>query len=157
MLLFFSALFRIIILSLSFIVATLAAAIFIAFILFLEGDASWLFRDALAAGGTVAFAGVTWFNITSWAFAPAALILLALEFGRLSSLMINLLAGGACAVIVMIMFNPSIQFENGLAYDPQQLWMVAIAAGFIAGFTHWLLAGHRAGRWMGPADAPQLD
>lgn len=152
--LFFSLLIRIIVLSLSFIIATLVVGIFLAFILFLGGDPTWLAEDSLAAGGAIGYALVAWIFIAGLSFAPAALIMLALEFTRASSLVANLLAGGACALVAMIMFEPSTGFESDGDWNAQRFWLVAIAAGFIAGFTHWLIAGRRAGRWMETTNSP---
>lgn len=145
---FFTLLFRVLAVALSFAVSTLAAAVFLTFALFLDGDVSWLSEDIVAAGGAITFTGVAWLQIASQSFAPAMAILLGLELGRYKSLTINVLAGGACAVIIMVMTNPSASPDQGLPYDSDKIWMAAIAAGFVAGFVHWILAGHRAGRWM---------
>lgn len=162
MIMFFSLLIRVIWLSISFLLSTFAAATFITFILFLDGDVSWLTQDIFAAGGAIAFATVVWLQITSQSFVPTLLIFAGLEAGRYVGLVTNLLAGGACALIVMMMGAPleiSVSDTETMGtYDPEKLWLVALSAGFIAGFTHWLLAGHRAGRWLGnPAkiNAPQ--
>ena len=57
------ALIRTLALALSFILSTLAAAAFISFALFLDGDPEWLGDDPQVAVSTAAFAIAVWFEI----------------------------------------------------------------------------------------------
>ena len=74
------------------------------------------------------------------------LVLIA-EFVRASSLLFNLIAGGGLALVYMVL-TP---YAFDLPYREEQIWIAALAAGFFGGLVHWILAGYRAGRWLGPA------
>ncbi|MEP0943927.1 MAG: hypothetical protein ABJH20_19670 [Rhizobiaceae bacterium] len=141
------ALIRTIALALSFILSSLAAAVFVSFALFLGGDTEWLRHDPQVAVGTIGFALAVWFEIARALFVPFILFVLVAEPARLSGLIANLLIGGSFALVYMVMTGPAID----MPYTHQEVWIAALAAGFVGGLAHWLLAGHRAGRWMGPA------
>lgn len=152
---------RFVALALSFILSSFAAALFITFVLFLGSDFGWLEEDILSAIGAIAFATSSWLIIASMALAPSLLAFLVLEFGRFSSLTINLLAGGGVGFAVMVLsFHPGIEntaspangdnrLQTDLPYSDGEIWAAVLSAGFIAGLSHWILAGHRSGRWLG--------
>ena len=144
---FILALIRLIALALSYMLSTLAAAAFVTFALFLDAEAQWLREDPAVAVGAVGFTLAVWFEVASAVFAPFLLLVLIAELARLTSLTFNTLAGGLLACVYMVL-TP---YGFDLPYTVQQIWLVALAAGFVGGFTHWALAGHRAGRWMGHA------
>ena len=144
------ALIRTFALALSFILSTFAASAFVSFALFLGGDAEWLRNDPEVAVGTVGFALAVWFEIASVLFVPFILFVLIAEPARLNGLVTNLLAGGGFALVYMVMNDRAVD----MPYAPQELWLAAMGAGFVGGLAHWLLAGYRAGRWMGPAKKP---
>ena len=128
-------------------------AAFLTFVLFLGSEAGWL-QDPLVAGGAIVYIFVTWLITAQLALTPALVIILALEFARVSSFLINVLAGGLCALVV-VMLSPlqdtvskAADFQNG------QFELAIISAGFIGGLTHWILAGRKAGWWM--RTAPQM-
>ena len=143
---FVLALIRLMALALSYLLSTLAAAAFITFALFLGGDAQWLQNDPEVVFGSIGFTLAVWFEISRVLFVPFVLFVLIAEPARLSGLVINLAAGGFFAVIYMIM-TP---YTFDLPYSQQQIWTAALAAGFVGGFAHWILAGGSAGRWLGP-------
>ena len=66
---FILALIRIIALSLSFCLSTLAAALFITFVLFLGSDPTWLETDPAVAVGAFGFTIGVWFEIAHSLFA----------------------------------------------------------------------------------------
>ena len=140
------ALIRLMALALSYFLSTLAAAAFVTFSLFLGGDASWLSGDPEVAVGSIGFTVAVWFDIASFLFAPFLFLMLIAELARFSGLTINLLAGGLLAVIYMVMLPPALDQP----YVQQEIWLAALGAGFFGGLVHWILAGHRAGRWLGP-------
>lgn len=144
---FFLALMRITVLSISFLLSTLTAALFITFVLFLGSDVSWLRDDASVIVGSIGFATGAWFTIAQLVFAPFVLLILVFELSKKTSLLLNLLAGGACAVVALL-FYPDFQLVNQLPYANQEIWLASISSGFVGGFSHWLFAGHRAGRWL---------
>jgi hypothetical protein len=141
------ALIRTIALALSFILSTLAAATFVSFALFLGGDADWLRDDPQVAVGTAGFALAVWFEIARALFVPFIFFILIAEPARLAGLVSNMLVGGGFALVYMVMTGSAVD----LPYPQQEIWIAAVAAGFVGGLAHWLLAGHRAGRWIGPA------
>lgn len=145
---FILALIRILALILSFLLSTLAASLFVTFALFLGGDPEWLKDDPLVMIGSVGFSVTLWWTIASVLFLPLCGLTIVSEFARLSSLTANLLLGGLSAVIFMVMHQTL--YESDLPYDSAEIWLAALSAGFVGGFTHWMLAGHRAGRWLGP-------
>ncbi len=144
-------LIRIFALLLSFAFSTLAAAVFVTFSLFLGGDASWLEDDLGVMVGSTAFLTVTWFTISQITFIPAMVILVLTEFTRSASLTLNVLAGGLCALIVLVLYPMATGLEGEIPYGDREIWLTGLAAGFVGGFTHWILAGRNAGRWMGMA------
>lgn len=141
------ALIRAMALALSFILSTFAAAAFVSFALFLGGDAEWLRDNPEVAVGTVGFALAVWFEIASVLFVPFIFFVLIAEPARLNGFVTNLLIGGGFALVYMVMNDLAVD----MPYAPQEVWLAAIAAGFVGGLAHWLLAGYRAGRWLGPA------
>lgn len=143
---FVLALIRMMALALSFILSSLAAAAFVTFALFLGGETQWLHNDPEVVFGSVGFMFAVWVEISRMLFVPFLVFVLIAEPARLSSLVVNLIVGGLFAVIYMIM-TP---YTFDLPYSQQQVWTAALAAGFVGGFAHWILAGSRAGRWLGP-------
>ena len=88
-----------------------------------------------------------------------AILIAIAELMRWKGLVTNLIMGGACAgFLAMQNFN----FTNGLgeASQPPEnhgALLVALSAGFIAGFVYWLVAGHRAGDWLGSGKLQQRE
>lgn len=143
---------RCLVLCLSFAFSSLAAAAFLTFVLFLNADTGWLAEDPLVAGGTFVFATVTWLAAMQLTFIPAFVVFAVLEFGRLTSLTMNLMAGGFVALSLLVIPTGEMSIDMSLPYTIRETWTAIIASGFVAGFIHWLLAGHRSGRWLGPAE-----
>lgn len=143
---FVLATIRVLALILSFLLSTLAAAIFLVFALFLGGEPEWLRDDPAVVMGSVGFAFAAWTEICRALFLPFLLIAAVAEFSRLTSFLFNVLAGGGLALFYLVV-TP---YSFDLPYSQQEIWTAALAAGFVAGLTHWLLAGYRAGRWLGP-------
>lgn len=147
MLILTSLVLRIVVLSISFVLATMASAAFLTFALFLGGDLSWLRDDLSVVGGTLIFGAASWFTIANLVFFPALIAIVILEYGYFKSLLINATIGGLIAIYVLLMYTTVIQQE--LNYPVTELKVAIIAAGFVGGITHWMIAGHRAGRWRG--------
>lgn len=144
---FVLALIRLIALAFSFMLSTLAAAAFVTFALFLGAETEWLRNDPGVAFGSVGFTFAAWLEISHILFAPFLVYVVIAEPARLTGLITNTLIGGGFAVVYMVM-TP---YVFDLPYSQQEVWTAALAAGFIGGFIHWMLAGNRAGHWMGPA------
>ena len=80
-------------------------------------------------------------SILSAAVTPAVVYGLMTEGLSWRSLTIHVLGGGAIALyLLLITYNPTTQ-------PPQQDLIITLAAGFVAGFTYWLIAGRSAGNW----------
>ncbi|MEE9313859.1 MAG: hypothetical protein V3V02_04350 [Rhizobiaceae bacterium] len=150
---FFLALLRLISLTLSFALSTFAAAAFVTFVLFLGSDTGWLQKDPFVALGAIAFMMAMWLSMAQLSFYPSLAAFCTLEFGRMSSLFSNLLAGGFCAFAAMVLL-PEYYGGEALPYEARDIWLAMISAGFVGGLTHWILAGHRSGRWLGPQGLP---
>ena len=147
---FFLALIRCISLLLSFFLASLIAALFITLALFLGGDAYWLQDDPTVLIASLLFTIGIWFVILQNVFLPFAGLAIIAEFTRLSSMLSNIVLGGMCALYFLIIPNVSYEYSSQLPYDERSYWLAIIAAGFVGGISHWLIAGYRAGRWLGP-------
>jgi len=143
------ALIRFFSLALSFAFSTFAAAILVTFALFLGGDPAWLQDDLGVWFGATAFLGVAWFTIAQLSFTPALVLFLLLELGRISSLLLHVLAGGLCAAIILALYPYATGLEGNIVYPGRQIWLTGLSAGFVGGLTHWAITGHRSGRWMG--------
>lgn len=145
------AIIRILALFLSYFLSTFAAALFVTFTLFLGSDLGWLQDDPFVTLGSLGFVTTIWISLVNGTFFPFAGITVIAEFARLSSLIFNLLLGGFLAFVYLILYWTPQQNESG--YGDQEIWIAALAAGFVGGFVHWLIAGYRAGRWLGPPKA----
>ena len=110
---FILAVIRLLALSLSFVLSTLCAAVFITFALFLGGNGSWLHNDPAVAIGSVGFTVGVWVEICQALFAPFLLMMLIAELSRLGSLAINMLAGGLLAIIYMVLTPYSFDLPYG--------------------------------------------
>ena len=146
---FLLGIIRAISLALSYALSTLAAALFITFVLFLGSDLGWIEDDPVTALGSIGFATASWFAIAQMTFIPYLIIIPLLEFGRITGLTLNLITGGTIALITIVMSPLGVDQDIDLPYPSSEIWIAFISAGFVAGFIYWILSGHRAGRWLG--------
>jgi len=149
------ALFRMVVLMFSFFIATLAASAFLAFALFLGGDTYWL-HDGAVLAGTAVFTFTAWWVAMQTSFLPFAGLVVLFEFTRWRSFLTHTAAGGAVALWAVRLVDDMNQGEAVLPYADRDIWLAVMAAGFIGGATHWLVAGHRSGMWLGP-DKPHRE
>jgi len=151
-LLFARGVLRVVVLSLSLILSTLAAALMVTLTLFLGGDAGWLREDDLVLAGSLGFAFATWWVILISAVYPLLIAYLLTELARAHSMLLHLVAGALVAIAVVFANGGMVAvvsaFDN--AFSTSELWLSVLSAGFAGGFIHWLIAGHRAGNWIGP-------
>lgn len=148
---FVLALLRILAVCLAFTLSGFVAAGFLTFALFLGADLGWLQEDPIVTAGSAAFLLTSWFFIVVEVFWPAAGLIVVMEFARIRSMTLYVLAGGVCALVVLVLD----QSTGSLAYSDSEIWTAFLAAGFVGGLSYWLLAGHRAGKWLGPDPDPQ--
>lgn len=128
-----------------FICAMLVAGLFLAYG-FVQGVD--LQQNPVAAGTAFGTGLIGASVIGGFAFLPACLAILLSEALRLRGLIFHLAAGGAIAFGLWMLGETS-------PADPARAAMgglppgstVAAAAGFLAGFVYWLIAGRCAGRW----------
>ncbi|MEM9734949.1 MAG: hypothetical protein AAF903_15925 [Pseudomonadota bacterium] len=149
-------------LALSYALSCAVAAATITFIIFLGQDIGWLAlnpqRDpaemVLTWASASAFFGTVWFSILPAAFWPAVVVFAIQEAEKWRSLLIHVVSGAVIAVSgVVVTFG-----LGAVPHVPSGLdgggWLTVLTASFFAGATHWLLAGHRAGKWLEP-DRPE--
>ncbi|GGF06579.1 translation initiation factor IF-3 [Stappia taiwanensis] len=128
-----------------FICAMLAAGLFLAYG-FVQGVD--LQQDPVAAGAAFGTGIIGASVIGGFAFLPACLAILLSEALRLRGVIFHLAAGGAIGFGLWML-------GDAAPADPARAAMgglppgstVAAAAGFLAGFVYWLIAGRCAGRW----------
>ncbi len=83
-----------------------------------------------------------------YVFAPSFVAILIAEIFSLRSLLYYALAGGLIGALAYFMTDVSARTQGAGTVAPllQELqWLVA--AGIVAGFVYWLIAGRSAGRW----------
>lgn len=78
------------------------------------------------------------------AFLPSAVLIVLAEFARLRSWVIYVLGGGLIAAIVLML---SERAGTAVALDAHHV-AVDLVCGMIGGLAYWLLVGHRAGNWL---------
>ena len=88
--------------------------------------------------------GFGFFFISVLAFVPAIAIVAAAEAFRLRSVLFYAVAGGLEALVIAYSLGSGLRSED-IPLAP--LIQVFAAAGIVAGFVYWLLAGRNAGRW----------
>lgn len=106
-----------------------------------------LFRPEGFDADPVAFAATLWSGLISGAiiggaaFIPALVAIIAAELLRLKSMLFHLAAGGFIGVALWSLSGSA----NENALRPGST--IALAAGFVAGFVYWLIAGRMSGYW----------
>ena len=92
------------------------------------------------------------FQIAGLAILPVVIAIAVSELMHWRGMISQLVLAGLCALFVMF---SALQLPEGeLPGDGTVI--VSLAAGFVAGFLYWMVAGHRAGKWMGES-APQQE
>ncbi len=142
---FWSTVWRMIVVPISFLIA----ALFTAFVLFTlsmervthaihgqrldESDSMFAIFDLVSQGLLLA-SGVT--------ILPAIAVVLIGEISRIRSVLYYILGGGAALVAVPLLarFGQS----GDLVLPNSVVWQVFATAGFAGGFIYWLMAGRRA-------------
>lgn len=135
----------------------LFVAIFAAGLLFAYGLSSGFTPEIIVDGNnaadleytilTIAFVGIgalATFNIAGLLGMPLLVVILATELMHWRGMVVHLVLGGFVAMFVMITQLPAdVTPREGTI-------IVTLAAGFIAAFFYWLIAGRNAGKWMHP-------
>lgn len=136
---FFALFFRLIWIVLSFVAAVVAAGLFLAW-----GFFEPVFRHDDPVGNVfvILYGVISGSLIGGVIFFPALVIITLAELFCWRSLVLHLALGGAIGVAAFAA-GSQLPVEAGLPSG----WTVAASAGFISGFTYWLLAGRTAGGW----------
>jgi hypothetical protein len=151
---------RLIVIVFALFVALLAGSFFIGF-----GIAAGMFPELLADGtgflgdpeaDQAIFAALSFvfgifasFELAGLAILPVTIAIAISELMRWTGLTIQLVLGGLCALFVMfsvLSLPQGVMPGNGTV-------IVSLAAGFVATFFYWLIAGRNAGEWLG-AETP---
>ena len=137
---------RLVMITVGFILASIAAGVALAFLTQIitpqeaaelsgPGRNRWLFV------ATIAFSSLT----GSIAFFPAMAVILYGEFTRRTDWLYYAVAGGLIAVVAP-MFITLIR-SSGRPTDIEFMAM-SLAAGMIGGLAYWLVSGRKAGNWL---------
>lgn len=147
MILFFRVLTRLFVLGFAYILATLAglativAAIWGWQVNYTDFASQTPEQDVINLFAYSTIGILAYIGILSAAATPAAIYGLITEGLSWRSLTVHVLGGGAIALYLLLIVN------NPATQPPQQDIIITLAAGFVAGFTYWLIAGRTAGNW----------
>ncbi|MEX3011750.1 hypothetical protein [Hoeflea sp. TYP-13] len=142
---------RLIMITIGFVAASLAAGIALAFLtrIITPPEAAQLSDAGLGAG--LVIAAFAFSSMTGYvAFFPAMIIILYSEFTRRRDWLFYALTGGAIAAIAPLIIT--VIRSTGRPTDFEFLFM-SIATGMIGGLAYWLVAGRSAGNWL-PVQRP---
>lgn len=156
MILFFRAIARLFVLAFAYMLATIAgmAILTLSIIGWRAGFGGLDFATpeeeivAFFFSGTLGF--IAFLDIVVAAAAPAAVLGLIAEAFSLRSVFAHVTAGGTLGLYLLLSAD-----AYATPMPPRQDIVIALAAGFAAGFVYWLFAGRKAGDWrVGPRGAP---
>lgn len=99
---------------------------------------------AILAIAAIGFGAIASFELAGLVGIPLILVILATELMRWRGLVTHLVLGGVVALFAMVTHLP-----EGVTPKEGTI-IVTLAAGFIAAFFYWLVAGRSAGKWLGP-------
>jgi hypothetical protein len=95
--------------------------------------------------------GLTSFLVSGFAMIPAMIIILIAEGAAIRSILFYATAGAALALFCYYGLGLGFALDDRLATTGEGFFARApelmAAAGIVAGFTYWLIAGRNAGRW----------
>ncbi|MXN65108.1 translation initiation factor IF-3 [Stappia sp. GBMRC 2046] len=121
--------------------ALAAAGLFLAWGLF---QPQGIEADPARFAATIWTGAVSGMVIGGMAAVPAFAAIAVAEILRVKSMILNLAAGGLIAFGLWSLGEPGVTAGEP-ALRPGT--SVALAAGFVAGFVYWLIAGRTAGNW----------
>lgn len=154
MALFFSILWRLIVICLGLLVAFLAAAMIMSYGissgLFVEFFGADTFADidetewgyAVLLIAVVGIGSLISFQLAGLAILPIIVVIAATEMMRWNGMVTHLVLGGVSALFVVFTQLPSETSPS------EGTLIVTLAMGFVGGFFYWLVAGRGAGKWQ---------
>lgn len=93
--------------------------------------------------------------VGAYAFLPAVALVVIGEIFDLRSIFFYTIGGAAIAALSYYTSDFSLALESTTDLPPVAFGLqLVLAAGIIAGFVYWLIAGRRAGLWKKPAASP---
>jgi hypothetical protein len=138
-------LFRIIVILVAFLLASLAAAIVVVgAVMFPQWSDVDIGLDDSTRNVIVAFGFIF---VSGFALLPAMIMALITEAFAVRSLVFYALGGaiiGAACYLSLVPFDPSTWAFHGI--DRRELEVMS-GAGIVAGFVYWFVAGRNAGLW----------
>lgn len=140
---------RFFVIAFAFLLASLAAGLVIAYGL-LAPELSKLGNNPDAWAGFWFVAVMAGLITPFFAFAPAFVVILVAEFFDLRSVIFYALAGGFCGVLGYLLSDTAHWQGTGTVKEFGSELQVIAAAGIVAGFVYWLIAGRQAGAWKRP-------
>lgn len=155
--LFLFLLGRLVVIGFALVIALLAGSVFVGFGLasgmfpeLVSTDGAGLFGEeadrTILAVASFVFGAIASFQLAGLALLPVTIAVAISELMRWQSMTVHLVLGGLCALFVMFsaLALPAGQIPaNGTV-------IVSLAAGFVAAFFYWLIAGRNAGEWLSP-------
>lgn len=147
---------RLFVIAFALLIALLAGSLFIGF-----GLAAGMFPELTnATDGAVIFSeetdrtilavasfvlgGIASFQLAGLATLPVTIAIAVSELMRWQGMTVHLVLGGLCALFVM--FSALALPLGEIPADGTVI--VSLAAGFVAAFFYWLIAGRNAGEWL---------
>ena len=146
---------RLITIGFGFCLAILAAGIFVGFGFYNEilttGSLINQWEEELYSVISLGIGFASTILIGIYSLAVAAIIIAIAELMRWKGMVTNLIMGGGCAGFLALNNQGLVQRPDEIpAFDSNYgSLLVALSAGFIGGFVYWLIAGRRAGDWLG--------
>lgn len=108
----------------------------------------------LAIGiATFVIAVFTSIHLAPLAVLPVTLAVATSEMMRWQSMVVHLVLGGVCALFILFSAVQASDVES----IGQGTVIVSLAAGFVAAFFYWLVAGRNAGEWLSALGEKDLD
>jgi hypothetical protein len=90
--------------------------------------------------------------IGAYSYGVVAILIAIAELMRWKGMVTNLVMGGMCGLFMILTSRNLTHGSQGpmdIGADDYGPLLVALSAGFIGGFVYWLIAGRRAGDWLG--------
>ncbi|MEL7430824.1 MAG: hypothetical protein AAFN43_12615 [Pseudomonadota bacterium] len=155
--LFLFLLGRLIVIGTALVIALLAGSVFVGFGLasgmfpeLVSGDGVGLFGEetdrTIVAIASFVFGAIASFQLAGLALLPVTIAVAISELMRWQSVTAHLILGGLCALFVMF---SALSLPQGKVPSNGTV-IVSLAAGFVAAFFYWLIAGRNAGEWLSP-------
>lgn len=137
---------RVFVILFALLCGSIAGGVLVAFA-FLVPEVGALTLQPMEQGALAIFATFSFVFISAYAAFPALLLVIAAEAFAIRSMLFYAIAGGMLGAILILGTDGwdlrSLQNDSGARRELE----IMAAAGIIAGFVYWAMAGRKAGRW----------